>query len=596
MKKAIVSVSDKKDITNLVNNLILNDYEIITTGGTYKKLIERISPIYSSKIIKVEDFTNFPEILEGRVKTLHPKIYGGILFDKDNEKHKKDFTRTDLQLQKIDLVVVNLYPFSDVISKEVSEEEAIENIDIGGVTLLRAAAKNYKNVTVLTDPKDYFDFIKNIETVEKDLEMRKYYASKAFELVTKYDECISSWFNPNLNYRKYEKVQDLKYGCNPYQKEATLCKKDTCPIEVLYGTPGYINYLDAIHSWCLVTEAQEALKCTVAASFKHTTPAGVATCKYPISDKERLVYDLENFDLKDCSSGRAFIRARNCDPLSSFGDFIAISGIVDETTALLIRREVSDGIIAEDYTSKALEILRKKKMGKFIILRGDKNLNLGVKEYREIFGIVLSQRSNSEKITEEYLKNIVTKNTIMPQKKREDLILATITLKYTPSNSIVIANKSQVIGVGAGQQNRVDCVKIAGNKSFMFNFRFHPKVLDLMERFKSNLTRQEKTNCIIKYISNDFTEEELVRWLTNFKDYKEIELLSDKDYLEKPAKGLSLSSDAFFPFRDNIDYAFRFGVDYILNPGGSISDHNVISACDEYNICMAISEKRLFLH
>lgn len=597
MKTALISVSDKTNLKPLLIKLLFSNYQIISTGGTYKFIIENSPEEYKKYIYKVEDFTKFPEILEGRVKTLHPKIYGGILYDPNLESHEKDFNNPYNELTKIDMVVVNLYPFREVITKiNFREEEAIENIDIGGVSLLRAAAKNYKNVIVLSDIEDYKSYIRDRENIERCFNERKKFAIKAFEHVTNYDQEITNYFDPKIKYRKYKIVQNLKYGCNPHQENSQILKIENKPIDILYGSPGYINYLDAIHGWCLVVEAEKSLNYTVSASYKHTSPAGVGTSKYQISEKESEVYDLQKYDLKNSPTARAFIRARNSDPLSSFGDFISVSGIIDETCAQLIKREVSDGIIAEGYTDEALEILKKKKNGNYIILKGDKNIKLGVKEYREIFGMVLTQESNKEIINERYLKNIVTENNIMPPKKREDLILATITLKYTPSNSIVIADKCQVIGVGAGQQNRVDCIKLAGKKALIYKLRFHEKVLNLTKKFKTGVTRQEKINCIIKYINNDFTVSELERWLQNFERNDIIEMLTEKQQFKKNLKGLSMSSDAFFPFRDNIDYAFRFGVDYILNPGGSICDKEIIEACNEYKICMAISGKRLFLH
>ena len=592
MKTALISVSDKKNLDVLVECLIINNYSIISTGGTYDFIKSKIS---EEKLIKVDDFTGFPEILNGRVKTLHPKVYGGILFDPADKNHYENFLDEKLNLQKIDMVVVNLYPFEETISSEnFSEEEAIEKIDIGGVSLLRAAAKNYKNVIVLPNPDRYKNFIDDLKFLETSEMERKKYASEAFEIVTHYDQVISNYFNPKIEYKKFRCVDKLKYGCNPYQKSANIYQSgDKIPLEVINGEPGYINYLDAISSWCLVVEAEEALRCTVSASFKHTAPAGVGTSKYDFSEAEKKIYEIDKYELENSPSGKAFIRARNCDPLSSFGDFIAISGVVDETCALLIKREITDGIIANDYTEKALEILRKKKSGKYIIIKGDKEIKLGVKEFREVFGITLSQKSNSEKVDRNYLKKIVTENNDIPEDKKDDLILATVTLKYTPSNSVVITDKCQAIGIGAGQQNRVDCVKLSGNKAKIFKLRFNSKVLELWDKFKPGVTRQGKINCVTDYINNDFTEKELQRWLKNFEGNNVSGLIGNLNY-EKSE--LCMSSDGFFPFRDNIDYANKFGVKYIVNPGGSVNDVQIVEACNEHDICMVMSGKRLFLH
>ena len=593
MKTALISVSDKNNLKLIVDNLLSNNYQIISTGGTYSFIESFVNESYKKFIKKIEDFTEFPEILEGRVKTLHPKVFGGILYDPCNDSHKKDMDNYQLKLSKIDLVVVNLYPFNKDIN---DESEAIEKIDIGGVSLIRAAAKNYKNVIILTDPADYINYNLNYQFIESSMKSRKDLAAKAFEHVTEYDQEIASYFNPRKVFRKYEEIKKLKYGCNPYQTNSFSLSRESNPIEILSGDPGYINYLDAINSWCLVTEAKKSLGYVIAASFKHTSPAGVGTSKHMISDSEKKVYDLEEFNPYTSETSRAFIRARNSDPLSSFGDFISISGVVDKDCALLIKREVSDGIIAEDYTTEALEILKKKKSGKYIVMKGDKNIEFGKTEYREICGIVLSQKNNDEIINKNYLRNIVTTNNNIPDDKKEDLILSTITLKYTPSNSIVISDNCHVIGVGSGQQNRVDCIKIAGNKALTFKLRFEKKCLNLLKKFKKDISRQDKTNAIIKYINNDFISSEFENWMNNFEKNSSIEMLDDKETFRESLKNLCLSSDAFFPFRDNIDYSARYGVTYILNPGGSVQDVKIVEACNEYNICMAISGKRLFLH
>ena len=603
MKKAIISVSDKTNLPILIDFLLSQNYSIISTGGTYKFILKYVSKKDKDRIISVSDFTGFPEVLGGRVKTLHPKIYSGILFDPNNQTHQNDFQKFSnsnhqpYNLEKIDMVVCNLYPFKEVRDSDASQEEIIENIDIGGVTLIRAAAKNYQNVYLLVNPEMYNTFIENYRYYETLELFKKELASVGFEHVAEYDQHISSFMNPKLKYRTYTHLETLKYGCNPYQNNASInqIKNEDSRIEVLNGSPGYINYIDALHSWMLVYEAETQLNNICSASFKHTAPAGVALGNHQITPIETQIYNLGDIDLSESPAARAFVRARNCDPLSSFGDFIAISSIVDETCARLIKREVSDGIIARDYTEDALKILKSKKGGKFYILKG-KEVKYSEVEFREIGGMAISQKCNSELVTPEYCSNIVTQNTNIPTDVVSDLVLATITLKYTPSNSISIAYRGMVIGVGAGQQNRVDCLKLAGNKSRLFMLRQHPLVQKLLTLFNDNVKRQDKVNAIVKYINNDFSELELQEWRKLFRE--EVPLLDDnlkEEYLSQISE-LALSSDAFFPFRDNIDYASKYGIKYIVQPGGSIQDDNIIEACNEYNMSMAFSGKRMFLH
>ena len=613
MKLALISTSDKSNLINIVTFLLKNDYNIISTGGTYNHIIKNIEDgeikldilEMNKRIISVETFTGFPEILSGRVKTLHPKIYGGILYNPNDIEHVKDydkFNSTMYKLEKIDLVVVNLYPFQKTVEQDKSNEEIIENIDIGGVSLIRAGAKNYKNVLVLTDPNDYTQFMDSYGYVLHLETLRKEFALKAFQHTVEYDQNIVKYLDNRITYRKYTRENPIKYGCNPYQSNAFISKinNNKFPLKVLNGNPGYINYLDAFNSWLLVIEAEKNLGYMTATSFKHTAPAGVGISRGLIDDLEIELYDLKKYkkdDINESHSGRAFVRARNCDPLSSFGDFIAISGIVDETCAKLIKREVSDGIIARGYTDEALSILKEKKKGNYPIIQGNWDIDYDRLEYREIMGVAMTQKCNGEYISDDYFNNVPTLYKDLPKEKKEDLILATITLKYTPSNSITIANNGQVIGIGAGQQNRVDCIKLAGKKANVFNLKRHPKTINLLSKFKEGVKRQDKVNAIIKYVNGDFTDRELRDWSELFIEDIELLLIDEKmDFLKNNFKGLVLSSDAFFPFRDNIDYANRYNIKYILNPGGSIQDEGVIRACNEYEMYMAISGKRLFLH
>ena len=606
-KVALISVSDKSNLDLLSNFLLKTNYNIISTGGTLQYILNNLDEEnkadknIENRIIQVSDYTGYPEILEGRVKTLHPKIYGGLLYDPSIESHTKEFEKInagDDKITRIDLVVANLYPFDKVVKSGGDEMSCIENIDIGGVSLIRAAAKNYKNVMLLVDPKEYKSFIDSYYYCDKLINFKKQMAFKGFEYVTEYDQNITGYFNNRVTYRKYISQEKLKYGCNPYQDQAFLCSinNDQLPFKIINGTPGYINYLDALNSFKLVSEIYKVTGFVGATSFKHTAPAGVGIGIRGFTPEEIEIFHIGKFSLSESPSGRAYIRARNCDPLSSFGDFIAISGEVDEQCAKLIQREVSDGIIAFDFTLDALKILKQKKGGKFIILKGNKELIYNDIEFKEVGGVALSQNCNSELVNGNYFKNIATIKKEYDDMAALDLTIATITLKYTPSNSISVAYKGQVIGVGAGQQNRVDCIKLAGNKSNIYNLRKHPKCLKLLQLFKNGIKRQDKVNAVIKYINNDFNNTEYINWLGLFDTKPEMLEESEKDDFLLKIENVSLSSDAFFPFRDNIDYASRYGIKYIIQPGGSIQDRGVIEACNEYGMVMFMSGKRLFLH
>ena len=599
-KTAIISVFNKTNVTNLANHLIKNDYTIISSGGTYKLLKNEIN---SNKIISVEEYTQSPEMLNGRVKTLHPKIHGGILATR-SENDINDLNR--LNIFPIDLVVCNLYPFDDVVSSQHETIDAIENIDIGGVTLIRAAFKNYYHVCILTDHNDYTHYMDNIDNI--NIDTRKEYAIKAMEHISDYDTSISGYFNKDLVYRKFKNIQSLKYGCNPHQNNSNLYKiNDYSPFEVLNGTPGYINYMDAIQSWCLVSEISSVLNIPSAASFKHTTPAGVGT-SLPIPDIYNDIYNIDPNKTSPVSN--AFIRARTADPLSSFGDFIAIHGVVDIYTAKLIKREVSDGIIALDYSPEAYELLKTKKNGKYIILKGNNDVleHLSdINEYRELNGIGLSQNVNNSITNYDFFNNVpTTKNTISDDEKN-DLIIANITLKYTPSNSIAFACIGQIIGVGAGQQNRVDCVKLAGNKAIRWALITHPKTLNIFNKFKPELKRQDRVNAVMQFLQFNKNHDSVIdnilidKWKLQYisseynvthSDFITSQEIDDfvKDF------PISMASDAFFPFNDNIDCAYKFGVKNILQPGGSIADESVINSCNDYNMYMAMSGVRVFTH
>ena len=387
---------------------------------------------------------------------------------------------------------------------------------------------------------------------------------------------------------------DLKYGCNPHQKPASIhsLKGQGLPFEVLNGQPGYINILDALNAWQLVNELDQVLDLPAAASFKHLSPAGAAV-SVPLDDKLADVYGCK--DLKISPLATAYVRARGADPLSSFGDFIALSRKVDFSTASIIRKTTSDGIIAPGYDSDALNLIKEKKDGKYVILRADLKYTAPEIEYRELNGVVFSQLRNTIKINQNsLLAKIVTKKKEIPSEAVRDLIISSITLKYTQSNSVGYALDGQMIGIGAGQQSRVDCTKLAGRKTETWYLRQHPKVMGLP--FLENTPSLERTNARIMFIEGEMTDNELQTWKLLFDTPVEPLTQEEKVKWLSNLKGVSLSSDAFFPFRDNIDQASKRGVSFIVQPGGSRRDNEVIEAADEYGMAMAFSGIRLFHH
>ena len=388
------------------------------------------------------------------------------------------------------------------------------------------------------------------------------------------------------------KELELKYGCNPNQKPARIFMTEgELPIEVLSGKPGYINFLDAFNSWQLVKELKEATGVCAAASFKHVSPAGAAL-GIPLDDTLKKMYFVEN--IKELSPmACAYARARGADRMSSFGDWIALSDECDEATALIVKKEVSDGIIAPAYSEKALEILKSKRNGNYNIVKIDPNYIPREIERKDVFGVTFEQGRNNFKIDESAFSNVVTKNkTISPEQKR-DLLLCLITLKYTQSNSVCYASGGQVIGVGAGQQSRVHCTRLAGNKADVWQLRRHPKVLSLP--FRSDLGRANRDNAIDVYVS-DNSETLFENWQETFTEKPEELTREEKKAWLSKVTGVSLGSDAFFPFGDNIERARRSGVTAIVEPGGSIRDDQVIETCDKYGIAMAFNGMRLFHH
>ncbi len=386
---------------------------------------------------------------------------------------------------------------------------------------------------------------------------------------------------------------ELKYGCNPNQKPARIFidGKDL-PIEVLNGKPGYINFMDALNGWQLVKELKEATGFAAATSFKHVSPAGVGLA-LPLSDTLKKIYFVD--DLKLSPLACAYARARGADRMSSYGDFIALSDVCDEETATIIQREVSDGIIAPGYTEKALEILKSKRKGSFNIIKIDENYIPEPLERKQIFGITFEQGRNEIKIDKSVLDNIVTNNKNIPEENKNDLIMSLITLKYTQSNSVCYVKDGQAIGIGAGQQSRIHCTRLAGSKADNWLLRQAPQVLNL--EFVDGIRRADRDNAIDVFIGEEF-EDVLADgvWQNIFKVKPEVFTASQKKEWLSKQSGVALGSDAFFPFGDNIERAKKSGVSYIVQPGGSIRDDNVIETCDKYDIAMAMNGIRLFHH
>ena len=385
----------------------------------------------------------------------------------------------------------------------------------------------------------------------------------------------------------------LKYGCNPNQKPAKIfVENGELPIEVLNGRPGYINFMDALNGWQLVKELKAATGIAAATSFKHVSPAGVGLA-LPLSDTLRKIYFVD--DLKLSPLACAYARARGADRMSSYGDFIALSDVCDEETATMIAREVSDGIIAPGYTDKALEILKGKRKGTYNIIKIDEDYVPEAIEHKQVFGITFEQGRNEIKIDKSALKNVVTNNKNIPDDKKNDLILALITLKYTQSNSVCYAYEGQAIGIGAGQQSRIHCTRLAGNKADNWLLRQAPQVMNL--QFVDNIRRADRDNAIDVYISEEYMDVlSDGTWENTFKVKPAIFTKEEKQTWLSQQSGVCLGSDAFFPFGDNIERAYKSGVSYIAQAGGSIRDDNVIDTCNKYSIAMAFNGIRLFHH
>lgn len=600
--RALISVSDKTGIVEFCKFLASKNVHLLSTGGTAKKLREA-----GLEVMDVSEYTQSPECLDGRVKTLHPKIHGGLLGVRGNQNHEKQMEEQGIG--KIDMTILNLYPFEQTVKGGGDFSQCIENIDIGGPSMLRSTAKNHAATTIVTSPDQYDEVTKCIETNGgTTLALRKKFAARAFSLSAAYDSTIANWFtqqleddtensNKPVTTRVYKPEFPLKYGCNPHQKPAGISSvlNSKLPFDVLNGVPGYINLLDAANAWQLVKELKEATGLAAATSFKHVSPAGAAVA-VPLSDKECMAYEVTPEAAKELTpAALAYLRARNADPMCSFGDFAAISDVVDEATALILKKEVSDGIIAPGYTPEALGILKSKKKGKFIVLEATKDYDPGQVEYREVYGMTFAQKRNDVVITKDHMKEVATsKKDAVTDDVIRDMIVSSICIKYTQSNSVGFAKNGMMVGVGAGQQSRVDCVKLAGNKVRTWYLRQHDKVLGL--KFKEGVKRQDRVNARVRYIEGDFTPEEKIRWEAQFEEVPEPLTVSEKEEFMKNSEGVTISSDAFFPFRDSIDHASKFGVSYVVQPGGSVQDKQVTAACEEYGMAMCFTGVRLFHH
>ncbi|KAF2810580.1 AICARFT/IMPCHase bienzyme [Mytilinidion resinicola] len=595
-KTAILSVYDKTGLLDLAKGLQDRGVKMLASGGTAKMIREANFPVED-----VSSITKAPEMLGGRVKTLHPAVHGGILA-RNLDSDSKDLAENSID--KIDFVVCNLYPFSETVAKiNVTIPEAVEEIDIGGVTLLRAAAKNHSRVTIISDPKDYHDFLTELEK-EGDVseKSRQLYALKAFEQTADYDTAISDFFR-----KKYAGGGDqqlaLRYGANPHQKPAAVFMKDSAlPFKVLCGSPGYINLLDALNAWPLVKELTQALNYPAATSFKHVSPAGAAI-GVPLNDVERKVYMVDDIEgIEKSGLAQAYARARGADRMSSFGDMIALSSEVDLPTAKIISREVSDGVIAPSYSAEALEILKKKKGGKYLVLQMDPEYDPPATETRSVYGINLRQQRNDAHISpSDTFNTIITPKDSAPlsESALRDLTVATIALKYTQSNSVCYALNGQVIGLGAGQQSRIHCTRLAGDKADNWWLRFHERTLGLT--FKKGTKRPSKSNAIDLLCSGSIPTApgpELDEFEANFEPGhvpKAFTAEERKEFLGKLSE-VALSSDAFFPFVDNVYRAARSGVKYLAAPTGSQNDGVVMEAAEKLGITFVEQPIRLFHH
>uniref|UniRef100_A0A9J7ZH46 Bifunctional purine biosynthesis protein ATIC n=1 Tax=Cyprinus carpio carpio TaxID=630221 RepID=A0A9J7ZH46_CYPCA len=539
-------VSDKTGLVEFARRLISVGLSLVASGGTAKTLRDA-----GLTVRDVSDLTGFPEMLGGRVKTLHPAVHGGILA-RQTPSDKADMEKLGFSLVRV--VVCNLYPFvKTVASPNVTVEDAVEQIDIGGVTLLRAAAKNHARVTVVCDPSDYDVVAKEMESSDNHdgtMETRKTLALKAFTHTAQYDEAISDYFR--REYSRGISQLPLRYGMNPHQAPAQLY------------------------------------------TLHPALPLTGAAVGIPLSEDEAKVCMVNDMRQDLTPLATAYARARGSDRMSSFGDFIALSDVCDVPTAKIISREVSDGIVAPGYDEEALLILSKKKNGNYCVLRMEPEFEPDEEEVRVLFGLHLKQKRNGAVIDKELFSNIVSKGKLSESALR-DLIVASIAVKYTQSNSVCYAKDGQVIGIGAGQQSRIHCTRLAGDKADNWWLRHHPRVLNM--KFHSGIKRAEMANAIDQYVSGTIGEgPDKEVWKSLFEEVPETLSEVEKKSWISSLQAVALSSDAFFPFRDNVDRAKQSGVEYIVAPSGSTADEVVINACNELGITLVHTKIRLFHH
>ncbi|CAK7270701.1 bifunctional phosphoribosylaminoimidazolecarboxamide formyltransferase/IMP cyclohydrolase [Sporothrix epigloea] len=588
---AIISVYDKTGLLDLAKGLVQNNVRILASGGTSKMIRESGFPVED-----ISSITKAPEMLGGRVKTLHPAVHAGILA---RELASDEDDLAEQNIDKVDYVICNLYPFKDTVSKiNVTVPEAVEEIDIGGVTLIRAAAKNHARVTILSDPHDYAEFISELEAGEIKETSRKLYALKAFEHTADYDAAISDFFRKQYAGDGVQHLA-LRYGANPHQKPAAAyVKEGRLPFTVLAGSPGYINLLDALNAWPLVKELKAALGLPAAASFKHVSPAGAAIGT-PLSAEERKVYMVDEIaGIENSALAQAYARARGADRMSSFGDMIALSDVVDVATASIIGKEVSDGVIAPGYEPEALAILQKKKGGRYLVLQIDPDYTPSSREARTVYGVTLAQHRNDVVISPKSFGTVITPKDAgaLPETALRDLTIATIALKYTQSNSVCYAARGQVVGLGAGQQSRIHCTRLAGDKADNWWLRFHPRVLGI--KWKKGTKRPDKSNAIDLLVSGQLPKSgsEREAFEAVFETVPEAFTEAEREEWMGKLTDVAVSSDAFFPFIDNVYRAARSGVKYIAAPGGSQNDQPVFDTAEKLGITFVEQNIRLFHH
>lgn len=639
---ALFSCTNKFGTSELARFFQDRKYDILSTNSTFTHL-HKSGIVNNDYLYRIRDITDFPEILDGRVKTLHPRIFGGLLGVRNNTRHYTQMS--EHKIPRIDVLVTNLYEFE--------KSKIIDNIDIGGVALMRAAAKNYESVTVISDPSQYKDVMNRFDNfTERD---RLGLSMNAFGKTAEYDRQIYEWTKSRyysdrgctsrkqsssiqkrhysvlrslgldiermtdtlsdyllddgtIENRKYKKSFSLKYGSNPHQNMeggsgVYAINGNKQPFKVVNGIPSYINMLDGINSWQLVVDLSNRFGTQAAASFKHTSPAGAAVVLYS---------DLEKYKkYKDEPYLIAYKKAREGDPMSSFGDFIAIDGKVTKELAKFIMPLVSDGIIANSYSDEALDLLSKKKKGKYVMIEADKQFDPKEDvEFKEMYGIVLSQPVNKEAIQWSDLqdKNIVSARKQITKVERNNLMVANLSLKFSQSNNVSIAHEGQLIGISAGQQSRIHSTRLATDKATVWLFRNDSCISDTFSTMMIDIPYQDSVNLQIRFIEDYLGHHKIgvkeLKYLETRYNITKKDIVNLYDLFKQRVQdddgsnphGVCLASDAFIPFRDNVDYASKVHVSAIVQPGGSVKDNDVTQASDEYNMAMIHHGKRMFTH